>query len=202
MKNVFLMLVVLCCLTARSQAQSPLQDAFSRSYKLENDGDYKKAADSLKLFYEENNYGLNLRLGYLYYEAQQYDDSKKYYEKAILLMPNAIEPKLGYALPLSAIGDWNKVVALYQEILNIDPQNTKVNYRMALISYNNKDYKTALAYIIKVTTLFPFDYDSLILDAWINYQLGKTDDAKTLFNRVLLLVPNDSSAKEGLGLIK
>jgi hypothetical protein len=38
--------------------------------------------------------------------------------------------------------------------------------------------------------------------AWTNYMLGKTREAKILFNKVLLISPNDISATEGLGLIK
>jgi Flp pilus assembly protein TadD len=38
--------------------------------------------------------------------------------------------------------------------------------------------------------------------AWSNYQLGRGSDAEALFNKALLLSPNDTSALEGLGLLK
>jgi hypothetical protein len=38
--------------------------------------------------------------------------------------------------------------------------------------------------------------------AWTNLKLGKTREAKILFNKTLLYNPDDASAKEGLGLIK
>jgi hypothetical protein len=38
--------------------------------------------------------------------------------------------------------------------------------------------------------------------AWTNYKLGKYKEAKILFQKLLLLSPDDSSAKEGLSLIK
>jgi hypothetical protein len=38
--------------------------------------------------------------------------------------------------------------------------------------------------------------------AWTNFKLGKTREAKILFNKALLYYPEDSSAKEGLALIK
>jgi Flp pilus assembly protein TadD len=38
--------------------------------------------------------------------------------------------------------------------------------------------------------------------AWTNYKLGKYREAKLLFQKVLLLSPDDASAKEGLNLIK
>jgi len=40
------------------------------------------------------------------------------------------------------------------------------------------------------------------MSGWNYYFLGKYSEAKELFNRVLLYSPSDTSAKEGLGLIK
>jgi hypothetical protein len=40
------------------------------------------------------------------------------------------------------------------------------------------------------------------MSGWNNYFLGNKEEAKLLFNRILLMYPTDSSAKEGLGLIK
>jgi Flp pilus assembly protein TadD len=38
--------------------------------------------------------------------------------------------------------------------------------------------------------------------AWTNFRLTKYKEAKQLFNKVLLLAPNDASALEGIALIK
>jgi len=38
--------------------------------------------------------------------------------------------------------------------------------------------------------------------AWTNLKLGKTREAQVLFNKVLMLSPDDKSALEGLSLIK
>jgi tetratricopeptide (TPR) repeat protein len=70
------------------------------------------------------------------------------------------------------------------------------------MNYNKKNYKAAYSYLSKNINLYPFDYDNLILFAWTNFQLGKLREAKVLFNKVLLNKPSDSSAKEGLALIK
>lgn len=187
--------------TSISKAQT-IQDAFTKSYTLEYAGKYTDAIAAIKSFYDEKSYEQNLRLGYLSFEAQQYTESENYYAKAVALMPYSIEAKLGYVLPLNAKGNTNKMVEVYNDILKIDPQNSKVNYRMGYISYTNKDYKTAYNYFEKVVNLYPFDYDGLIMFAWCNLQLSKTTEAKVLFNKVLLLSPNDASALEGLSKIK
>ena len=73
---------------------------------------------------------------------------------------------------------------------------------MSLIYYNNKDYQTAFTYIEKAANLYPFDYDITVLYAWTNFQLGKLKVAKVLFTKVLLISPGNSSATQGLSLIK
>ena len=50
--------------------------------------------------------------------------------------------------------------------------------------------------------LYPLDYDSGIMLAWTKLKLGKTAEAKVLFQHTLTLRPNDSSSLEGLKLIK
>ena len=91
---------------------------------------------------------------------------------------------------------------MYNKILKISPNNTIANYRLGLIYYGKKDYQKALKLFEKVVNLYPFDYDGLLMYAWTNFMLGKTKEAKILFNKVLMLSPDDESAREGLDLIK
>jgi tetratricopeptide (TPR) repeat protein len=197
---IFMFIFSYCGLYA--QDYSKIQAAFSASYTSETSKNYKQAVTDMKTVYDEKSYEINLRLGWVSYEAGQYTESISYYQKAISLMPYAIEAKLGYVYPASALGNWDIVKAQYLEILKIDPQNSVVNYRMGLISYTSGDYDSALKYLEKVVNLYPFDYDSVVLYAWANFKLGKLREAKVLFNKALMIRPDDSSAKEGLGLIK
>jgi tetratricopeptide (TPR) repeat protein len=187
---------------SKSQAQTAEQNAFSKGYELEYAGKYEEAITQLKSVYNEKEYSHNIRLGYLFYEAKNYTESEKYYAKATALMPFAVEAKLGYVLPLAALGNWNKVKSVYEEILKIDPQNSIANYRLGTMYYYAKDYAKASTYLEKVVNLYPFSYDGLLMMAWTDLKLAKYNDAKILFNRVLLLSPSDASAAEGLKLIK
>lgn len=177
-------------------------DAFSESYSLEAVGNFAKAIEELEKIYDENSYEINLRLGWLYYNLGNYFESEKRYKIAVELMPYAIEAKLGYVLPVSAMGNWNDVVKTYENILEIDPQNTLINYRMGAIFYERKEYEKALSYCEKTVNLYPFDYDSVVLLGWINYQMGNLREAKVLFHKSMLIKPNNSSAEYGLSLIK
>src|SRR5438552_1271452 len=109
MKQIFsFILVFLFSLIHFASAQT-LEDAFSKSYALESQGKFADAITLLKKSYDENGYELNIRIGYLNEEAGQYSEAEKYYAKAVTLMPNSVEAKLGYVLPLSAEGNWTKV---------------------------------------------------------------------------------------------
>lgn len=197
---VILLLIPLSSLMA--QEKNTLPDVFSSSYTYEGKGEYTKAIDVLKKVYDETSYEINLRLGWLTYEAGMFTESAAYYNKAIAIKPMAIEAKLGFALPASATGNWDQVLTRYNEILKLDPNHYLTNYRMGSIYYGKKDYQTAFRYFERIVNLYPFDYDALIMTAWTYFQLGKLREAKALFQKALLNRPGDSSALEGLGLIK
>lgn len=193
---------ILLALVVVAQDYTTLTTAFSESYSKEKEGKYGEAAKVLKANYDANSYEINLRLGWLTYLQGQFSESLSYYNKAIELMPYAIEPRFGAVLPASSMGNWDIVVSHYNKILVTDPNNTVTLYRMGLISYDKKDYKQAYLYFEKVVNLYPFDYQSVLMLAWTNYKLGKTREAKVLFSKALLYYPEDSSAREGLSLIK
>ncbi len=178
------------------------QAAFSKSYEYESRGNFTDAVTTMKSIYQEDSYEINLRLGWVTYLAGLFTESSAYYQKAIKLKPYAIEAKIGFANPASALGNWDQIITQYNEVLAIDPQNTTVNYRMGSILYGRKDYAKAEKYLEKVVNLYPFDYDSMVLYAWTEYRLGKLREAQVLFNKALLMRPRDASASEGLGLIK
>lgn len=199
-----LAVIVLVFISIQSQSQDykPIQSAFEISYKYEYNGEYSKAIDALKKVYDQSSYEINLRLGWMTYLSGLFVESTAYYQKAIELKPIAIEAKLGYVYPASAIGNWEQVKKQYDDILKIDPQNTTANYRLGSIYYGNENYSTALKHFEKIVNLYPFDYDSVLMFAWTNLKLGKTREATVLFNKALMIQPSSQSAVEGLSLIK
>ncbi len=205
-KNILgLSLLVIMILRANSlsaQDYKVLQDAFVASYSYENNSNFPKAIEALKKVYDPQSYEINIRLGWLNYKAGNHNESIGYYTKAIQLKPYSIEARLGFALPASAMGNWNQVLNKYIEILKIDENNYTANYHIGLIYYNRKEYATAYKNFEKLANMYPFDYDATHMYAWTNFRLGKLREAKILFNKTLLIKPGDASALEGLGLIK
>lgn len=201
-KSIILAILMSGFISISSLAQDKIIDAFKLSYSLEKTENFKGAIESLKAVYQADSYELNLRLGWLTYLAGQVPESVDYYSKAVSLKPYAIEPKLGLVLPLSVQGRWNDIEEIYQKILQIDPQNSLINYRLGLIYYNRGNFDKADPYLEKVVNLYPFDYDGLILLAWNKLNLQKSRESKVLFQKVLMNNPDDPSALEGLKLIK
>lgn len=198
-------IIVISQINARSNTDTgpdgDLQKAFKDSYAFEKNELYSSAIDAFKGVYDEKNYEINLRLGWLYYLNKQYDESVKYYETASILLPYSIEARFGIVNPLAAQEKWDKVAEQYTAIISIDPQNTTANYRLGLGYYYKADYANAFKYFEKVVNLYPFDYNSNLMYAWSNFQLGKSKEAEMLFRKVLLISPDDASALEGLGLL-
>lgn len=192
-------LLFVCILPAQ---QNRLQQAFSESYTQEANKQYTQAVQTIKAVYDEKSYEINLRLGWLTYLSREYTASQAYYQLAVGIRPYAIEAKFGLVYPLAALLMTDKVLQVYMDILNIDPQNSKANYWAGVIWYNRKKYEQAAAFFEKVINLYPFDYDGNHMLAWTYLNLGKSNDARLLFNKALLAKPGDASCLEGLKLIK
>ena len=206
LKKSIITLIVILLFTVLGSAQNykAIQEAFSSSYKHEKAAEYSKAIDPLKQLYEDNkdSYEINLRLGWLYYMSGQFTTSCTYYQKAITLMPMSIEAKLGFVNPAAALGNWDQVKTQYVEILKIDPNHYTANYRLGMILYGKQKYTEAFKYFENIANHYPFDYDAMLMYAWEHYRLQKMREAKVLFNKVLMNKPGDTSALEGLSLIK
>ena len=202
MKTIAIIIILGFGSLAYGQTNTKVYESFIESYGLEATGNYSNAIEKIIEIYTADSYDMNIRLGWLYYNLGNYPESQKYYQVATQILPYSIEAKLGYVLPVSGLGYWDKVIEVYNDILVIDPQNTLVNYRMGAIYYERREYEKAYDFLENVINLYPNDFDAILLFAWSHYQMGKLKEAKVLFNKALLIKPNNASAQYGLGLIK
>jgi tetratricopeptide (TPR) repeat protein len=177
-----------------------LLDALGKSYELSDKSDYKGAIEVLKTIYDPQSYYINLRLGWLSYLAGFNIESINYYKLAMQMSPNSIEPKLGCAYPTEALGNKTDLIKLYESVLLIDPNNTLTHYKLGMLDYSKKEYQTAFTHFEKIVVLYPCDTDALLMLAWTSYNLGKSEESKVLFNKVLCLSPKNESALLGLGI--
>jgi tetratricopeptide (TPR) repeat protein len=192
---VFLILLVT---QLQAQTNAVLQKAFRNSYTDELNKNYTAAINDIYPYQSDNNYEINIRLGWLHYLNKNYLVSQSYYLKAISLKPGSIEAKFGYVKPLSFLQSIDKVLEQYQAILKIDPQNTQANYWAGVIYYNRKQYEAAIRYFKVVITLYPFDYDGNHMLGWSYLMGGKKAEAKPFFEKALVIKPSDASSSDGL----
>ena len=187
--------------SAKAQDFKEIKDAFQQSYIQEATGEVLAAVSSLKEVYDEKSYEINLRLGWLSYQAGNFTESVAYYNRAVNLMPYAIEPRFGIVYPGAAMGNWTMVMSQYEKILEISPNNSIAMHRIGLIYYGREDFETAKKYFEKVVNLYPFDYDALTMLGWSYFRLGNYREAKVLFQKALLHTPSGTSALEGLDML-
>lgn len=187
---------------AFAQSNPVLQRAFRNSYNDELNKNYTAAINDVSPYYSDNNYEINIRLGWLHYLNQNYNASQSYYQKAIAIRPSSVEAKFGYVKPLSFLQSWDKVLQLYLDILKIDPENTQACYWAGVIYYNRKQYEPATKYFKVVATLYPFDYDGNHMLGWSLLMSGKKAEALAYFNMALLIKPGDESSTDGVNKCK
>lgn len=188
-----------------SQQNDSKVKAFNNSINLALKGNYQKAIDELINVYKDNSndYLINLRLGYLYYLQKNYDESIKYYQKAVsLTQEKSIEPYLGLTLPLAAKEKWNEIEKIYNKILSLDQNNYTANLRLGQIYFNRKEYFKAERYLLKAFEQYPSEYEPNLYLGWTYFYLNKKSEAKRHFINALMVSENDKSATEGLKLVK
>lgn len=201
-KTATILVAIFMTTASMAQTQEQQQKAFSESYVSEYKGDYAKAASALQKVYRADSYEANLRLGWLNYNLKKYTVAMDYYQKAIDLKKFSVEARFGYINAADAAKQYDKSYQKYEEILKIDPYNKTANYWVGVNFYTVKKYEQAAKYFELVVNMYPFDYDGNHMLGWTYLFLGRTGDAKILFEKALLYKPADASSKDGLSRCK
>ncbi len=195
MKKIILILSAILSLFA-----SDIKNAYYKSYNYEKMGDYKDAIKVLIPVYNKypKGYTLNLRLGWLFYLSKKYQNALTHYKKASLIAPYSIEAKLGIMKTYLAAGDYNNALKIGDVILKTDYYNYYGNYYEIMALISKKQYDTALSLTNKMLSLYPASVMFLVELGKIYYVKDKKK-ANTIFENVLILDPNNITAKEYLG---
>ena len=186
--------------TAFGLSYDEIKDAYYKSYQYEKTGNYEDAIKSLMPVYKSypEGYTINLRLGWLYYLNKKYANSIFHYEKAMKSAPYSIEAKLGYTLPLLAQGKYADVEKVCYQILNTDFYNYYGNLRLSFVLRMQKKYDIAEKVINKMLVIYPTDLNFLLELGLLKFFTGKKDEAKKILRDLLILDPENVTAKEYL----
>lgn len=197
-------LVVLLLIPVNALAISPeeIREAYQKSYNYEKLDDYDNAIKTLSGVLEAypDGYTVNLRLGWLYYLDEKYANSIDHYLSARKAIPTSIEAKLGYILPLLDQGKYKEVETLAEEIISVDYYNYYANMRLAYVLRLQKKFDLAEKVVNKMLAVYPIDVSFLTELGLIHDGRGEVDLAAKAFWDVLVLDPENTTAKNYLNL--
>lgn len=180
-------------------ADSSFGELFQKSRTWETKGDYTSALVELEKIAPKEVYILQLRLGWVLYNLERYDDSISAYRKAIKLEPGSLEARLGLMLPQMATRRWVDAKAIGEEILRHDPGSYLARSRLAYINYIQASFKDAEKLYRDLVGYYPGDLDMRNGLGWTLYKQGRYQEAKEVFKKVLEISPENPSALEGIG---
>jgi len=192
------------CITSAVAAEKvstdELRKALYKSYQSEKEYKYDDAVKALAQILKANpqNYTLNMRLGWLYYMLGNYEYSKSSYQNAIKASPASIEAKTGCMLPLLALGKYNEVDDLTQQVLADDPGNYYAGLRYAYSLRMQGHFEQAYSVAMCLRKMYPSDTTVLTEVAMLKWAVNDTNAAKAAFNEILTLNPYNKFAKDML----
>ncbi len=188
--------------TADTRAPLALGQLWGASVKAEENKDYQAAIAAMKSFHEKGGdaFLATLRAGWLHYQAGQYADAYKTYEKAARLSPTSLNARLGALNAAQALLDIRGTVTAAENVLKVEPTNYRALMAVAGVYYAQKDYRQAAAGYGRVLITYPDDLDARSGAAWSAFNMGDKRAAESSFRLLLSMSPDYPQAREGYDL--
>ena len=193
-RGLLLSIVASLWLAAAPVSQTDtIQKHYYQSYHYEQLGKYDEAIKVLAPLYKKyaNGYTLNLRLGWLFFQSKKYKDSLAYYQKASIINPYAINPRLGMIRIYLQTEAYKKAESASQELLKIDYYNYYANHYIVKALMAQKKYNVALTIVRKMLSLYPASVPYLEVLAQI-YKATGNKYFKQVCHDILVLDPNNT----------
>lgn len=196
MKKWFvLILLITVHLFALTDAE--ISEAYHKSYNYEKIQNYGDAIKALLPVFQEypQTYTVNLRLGWLYYLNGNFANALDHYDRAIKIAPYSLEAKLGRLLPLLAQEKYKDVEKEAFRILNVDYYNYYGNLRLCYALRMQQKFDVAEKIALKMLTVYPIDVSFLSEYALTKVGQGDMAEARRVFASILVLDPENVTAK-------
>jgi tetratricopeptide (TPR) repeat protein len=184
--------------------EAKVAELFESSFSHEATGNNQRALadmqEAVKL--APQHYLANLRVGWLAYGRQRYDESIAAYQRATELAPRALEPQLGVMLPLMAAKRWAIADKVGRSILAVAPRNYLATSRLAYIAFSQAKFHESEVLYRQVLDDYPGDIEMMLGLGWAQLRQGKAAEARQMFRQVLGISRQNASAKAGLEALK
>ncbi len=178
-------------------SENAASECFKNSYASERSLEYEEAMKALLPLKDSPvyRYVVHLRMGWLYYLAGNYANSRNSYQSAIKQSPNSVEARLGYMLPVLAQGNWDEAEATAKQIISVDKNNYYANLRWAYALRMQRKYSQAEAINAQMLMLFPSDLTLMTEMALLKVAMQQREQYKKLFTDIQTLDPDNATAK-------
>lgn len=198
--TLFSLAICLSSVAALATDGSTMAKLFASSFSHETKGQTTRALSDVEAILkgDRGHYVANLRAGWLSYQSKKYARSIEYYTVAVAVQPNALEPKLGLMLPLMAKKRWADAARIASQVLQKAPRNYLALSRLAYIDFNRGRYGQAEKRYRQLLADYPSDTEMMLGLAWTLTRQGRNSQAQALFNSVLTIHGESSSARQGL----
>lgn len=183
-------LTVIVCFTSVGNAEEG-ESFWSKSYALEANGEYEKAAALLVPYMDnggESEFAL-MRYGWLNYLQGNFNDSIKVYKQALERNQRSFDARLGITLPLMAQQRWNEARRFLKQVLAQSPYNYVAHIRLMACEEGLRKWEVLEEHARGLSAHYPADASVLVYMARAYAWQGKNQLAKQMYKRVLTRIP-------------
>lgn len=186
--------------TIAAEAKLSVAEAFRQSMELELAQNFSQAIEVLTPTQQRfpKNYYVNLRLGWLYYLNGDMANSQRCYQSATRIEPRSVEAKTGLLLPLLAQQRYSEAESMAKMAIRLDANNYFANLRLAFALRMQGKFQVAHEVNQQMLRLYPADVAFLLEQGLTQSALGRSEESRELFQRVLLLQPDNLTASNAL----
>lgn len=194
--------LLLLLLTLPAPSAADPGDPWRLSYAAEARGDHAAALAALERAGANGTaYVAALRRGWLLYLSGRHAEAADAYQKAAVLEPRAVEPRVGAMLPLMALRRWKDAERWGEEALALAPGDFTVASRLAWVQYSQAQWPKAEQRYRGALAGWPASAEMRAGLAWSLLKQGRNREARAEFEKVLAFAPDHASAREGLALV-
>ncbi|MFK7780374.1 MAG: hypothetical protein QM490_04445 [Candidatus Gracilibacteria bacterium] len=151
---------------------------------------------------DKRNRELNLELASIYEKEHNYINAEYIYKDLleVLKLDFEVMKKLGYIFAMQ--NKLKESLKIYEQIHNKKQSDDEVIDLLSELTYNMKTYKKALKYVNLFLVGKPRNVDKLFMKAKTLRELGRVEESKIAYRRILDLQPYNTRAKESIAKIK
>jgi len=195
LKYILTLMIATLALPALASAAS--SDVWSRSYALEANGKYEKAAALMVPLMERGNESelALMRYGWLNYMQGNFNDAIHGYKLALERNQRSFDARLGIVLPLMAQQRWNEAARFLKQVLAQSPYHYMAHIRLMICEEGLRKWETLAKHSMSISAYYPSDASALVYLGRAYAWQGKHNLAKAAYQRVLVRIPGHVEAE-------